>query len=408
MIKEDIIINDDQNIKEQLYMLYLEIKGELSNKNIEIDKDQFDDYISNVEVTTLINYIKELVGILFNQKFPEITKKDINSSQNELLQLENYIQKLEQDIRYYAQRDFQQIIQKNSLEMKIEAYMEIENEYEELKEKVKYEAGKFLNNDRKDNEIIILRQENGILKKEIKKNEEMNKKNELIIKESENIIINLKKEISILDEKISKLESNKKSNTNNSSINININNNGSNSSKWIIKHELAENQNSGLFKKNNNLNKTNKLENFKNLNGLYNIKKHTRNKLVNTIDNSRAFTNTYNKLVNNLNRKGNNTPNKNENNFYSKKNNSISVDNCPKPKLDNTKYNKKTTYKSNNKNNCYNKVIGIIQNSKFPLSSKKQLSKKNNNNFTLNRKYFNKNCVNHSSLSIRGNSREYY
>ena len=34
MIKEDIIINDDQNIKEQLYMLYLEIKGELSNKNI--------------------------------------------------------------------------------------------------------------------------------------------------------------------------------------------------------------------------------------------------------------------------------------------------------------------------------------------------------------------------------------
>ena len=48
-------------------------------------------------------------------------------------------------------------IQKNSLEMRIRGYKEIEEEYEEIKEKVKYEEGKFLNNDRKDKEIILLR-----------------------------------------------------------------------------------------------------------------------------------------------------------------------------------------------------------------------------------------------------------
>ena len=53
--------------------------------------------------------------------------------------------------------------------MKLNAYMCLEEEYEELKEKVKYEGGKFLDNERKDNEIFILRAENSSLKKEIVK-----------------------------------------------------------------------------------------------------------------------------------------------------------------------------------------------------------------------------------------------
>ena len=62
--------------------------------------------------------------------------------------------------------------------MKLNAYMALEEEYEELKEKVKYEGGKFLDNDRKDNEIIILRRENSSLKKEIIKFEGKIKNNE--------------------------------------------------------------------------------------------------------------------------------------------------------------------------------------------------------------------------------------
>ena len=52
--------------------------------------------------------------------------------------------------------------------MKLNAYMGLEEEYEELKEKVKYDGGKFLDNERKENEIIILRKENSSLKKENK------------------------------------------------------------------------------------------------------------------------------------------------------------------------------------------------------------------------------------------------
>ena len=33
------------NIKEELYILFLEIKGELNNRCIEIDKEQFDEKI---------------------------------------------------------------------------------------------------------------------------------------------------------------------------------------------------------------------------------------------------------------------------------------------------------------------------------------------------------------------------
>jgi hypothetical protein len=51
----------------------------------------------------------------------------------------------------------------------------MEEEYEELKEKLKYEGGKFLDNDRKDNEIMILRNENSKIKKEIVKLENRKK-----------------------------------------------------------------------------------------------------------------------------------------------------------------------------------------------------------------------------------------
>ena len=41
-----------------------------------------------------------------------------------------------------------------------------------MKTKYKYEDGKFLENDRKDNEILILRAENSNLKAQIEKNED--------------------------------------------------------------------------------------------------------------------------------------------------------------------------------------------------------------------------------------------
>ena len=57
----------------------------------------------------------------------------------------------------------------------------MEEEFEEMKEKLKYENGKFLHNEKKENEILILRAENSNLKKIIDKNERTLEEKELII-----------------------------------------------------------------------------------------------------------------------------------------------------------------------------------------------------------------------------------
>ena len=179
MSEENSQIFSNLDFKEQLYVFYLEIKGELTKKNIEIEKSKLQEIANSTNPSTILNYIRELFYMIINIKLPpEIEKQEINNKtnnqSNDLNQLENHIRKLEYDIRILLQREFQNKIKRDTLEMKLNAYMEMENEFEELKEKVKYEGGKFLNNERKDNEIIILRQENSILKKEIKKYKENN------------------------------------------------------------------------------------------------------------------------------------------------------------------------------------------------------------------------------------------
>ena len=450
MTQEDADNIHDLEIKEQLYLLFLEMKEELTKKNIEIDKDQLDELVETTKIDTIINYIREMVYILINTKFP--SSKDepkIGGNLNkdtELSQMENHIRKLEYDIRYLLQKEFQNKIKRDALEMKINAYMEMENEFEELKEKVKYEGGKFLNNERKDNEIIILRQENCILKKEIEKHEINNKKYETKIKSDQEAITDLKNQLTNLNQKVSKLEllnsqkeSTNQPNTNNSSINININNNGNSSSKWIIKQE---NQDLNNFNNNNNSTsfsnfglKKRKVNNFtknntkyssncvssSDINGNLNIgTRYTRyeqgrgtngfqtknRKLngMNTIDNNNAFTATYSKILNNLCVKENKSPKKRDNKSK-KKNNSISMymEEYDKSVLEN-KYisNKGKKYNSNRKNNNgYNMIIGLIPNSRFPLSGKHQIVK-NNNAHSLPKKYLqrDKNSASYSSLII--------
>jgi len=270
----------DFEIKEDLYMLYLELKETLTSKNISLSKDQLSEAINTTSVNIIIEYIREMINILINIKFPKKEEIIINRTKDEkdreISQMENQIRKLEYDIKFLLQKEFQNKIKRDTLEMKVNSYMEMENEFEELKEKVKYQGGEFLNNERKDNEIIILRQENGILKKEIEKHEINNKKYESKIKSEQETIQDLTNQISLLNKKVSKLElltSQKENsiqpNTNNSSsINININNNGNSSSKWIIKQENQDHHNNN---NNNNYNSNNP-----NLNSFTNYKIKTR------------------------------------------------------------------------------------------------------------------------------------
>ena len=440
MVDEESENFSQLDLKEQLYIFFLELKRELTKKNIEIDKEQLEDIITSTKSTTILNYIRELVYMLINLKFPkeeeETSKNKKINKDEELAQLESQIRKLEFDIRYFLEREFQHKIKRDTLEMKLNAYMEMESEFEELKDKVKYEGGKFLNNERKDNEIIILRQENSILKKEIEKYKENNKLYESKIKSEEEIIQDLKNQITNLNKKISTLEKENvnQPKTNNSSINININNNGNSSSKWIIKQENQEysNYNNNLNGINNNISsgsnfalKKRRINNFtknyrKNSNnnnsnlvgtkmGRYdgsrgysglqskNIKSHTRS--INTIDNNNAFTSTYSKILNSLCAK-NKTPNKKDSKTINKKSNTICVEDYDKTMIEN-KYasNKNKKFKSNRKNISYNKIIGLIPNSRFPLSSKHQTK---NSTPSLPKKFLqrDRSSVSHSALII--------
>ena len=110
MTQEDADNIHDLEIKEQLYLLFLEMKEELTKKNIEIDKDQLDELAETTKIDTIINYIREMVYILINTKFPSKDEAKTVSNLNkdtELSQLENHIRKLEYDIRYLLQKEFQ-------------------------------------------------------------------------------------------------------------------------------------------------------------------------------------------------------------------------------------------------------------------------------------------------------------
>ena len=450
----------DLEIKEELYMLYLELKEEITSKNISLSKDQITEAVNTTSVNIIIEYIREMVYILINTKFPKNLennhKRTKEEKERDIFQMENQIRKLEYDIKYLIQKEFQNKIKRDTLEMKLNAYMEMENEFEELKEKVKYQGGEFLNNERKDNEIIILRQENGILKKEIEKHEMNNKKYESKIKSEQETIQELTKQISLLNKKVSKLElvtSQKENNipqnnNNSSSINININNNGNSSSKWIIKQEnqdLHNNINNNNYNSNNpNLNsftnykvKTRKINNFTKNNAKYSVSNSNNNNLnmgkrysrfgggntgfqtknhknagMSTIDNNNAFTNTYNKIFNNLKDikdiKDIESPNKKMNKSKKiKKNNSISmyIEEYDKSVMEN-KYiaNKGKRYNSTKKNNNneYNKIIGFAPNSRYPLSGKHQ-NNKNNNTHSVPKKNLqkDKNSASYSSLILK-------
>ena len=444
------------NIKEELYILFLEIKGELNNRCIEIDKEQFDEKVSNFKTKTLINYLKEIVYTLLNNKFQIKTKEKIEIENNnnipdintQIYELENEIIKYQADIRNLIQKQFQYKIQKDAMETKLNSYKEMEKDYNLLKEKVKYEEGRFLNNDRKDNEILILREENSNLKKEILKNEKNSKNYETLIESEKKRIKELKTQLSQLNKKLILLESNQLilNNTNNnySTIHNNtISTKGRTSSRWSktkdrerdreeilisnISHLTSNNTNLSVKKKKIINTKYSKLEmraignsnertlsrgNSTNLIKL-NSKKKRSNQGITTIDNNSKISETYNKIFNSLLsvKSNNNLTTKKTIVAKSHKKNSASMlidNNYEKPEEKrNSKrsLSKKIQHIKNNtgtKHKIYNKLMNGIPNSKIPLTSKNNINKNLIPN--LPQKYFAKNK---SLINIKRQNKEY-
>ena len=263
--------------KELLYNLFYEIKSEILNSKIEIEEDEYQENINSTTIPQLVNYIHDSIQILLKKKIEdskeeqkELDKKfylesniisDIKINEDIISQYENIIKNLEAKQRNLTKINFQQKLQIDAMENKIEEYMELEDEFEEMKTKLKYEDGRFLNNDRKDNEIIIIRGENSILKNEINKLEEHIKNIENEKNEKDTKINELNKQLEQLRNKIDEKQSEANSPP---SININISNVNSNDN--INNHNNNETDGGGSRGGNSNIKKNNYNRNNSNIN----------------------------------------------------------------------------------------------------------------------------------------------
>ena len=216
--------NSEHKTKELLYNLYYEIKSEILGSKIEIDEDEYQENINKISIPKLITYIHDSIQILITSKI-ELTKtqqrledEKFFSKNNKILNLEqnpisisekkgyeNIIRKLEEKERYLTKIQFQDKLQKEAMENKINEYMDMEDEFEEMKTKLKYEDGRFLNNDRKDNEIIIIRSENSKLKNTVDELENEINKLKNTISEQTKKIDSLNKEIEKLNNRNSEM-----------------------------------------------------------------------------------------------------------------------------------------------------------------------------------------------------------
>ena len=202
--KEENIINnkkDISQIKEKVYNTINNIKAYIY-KNIENSLPK----IVNDYFYQIINYFEIIINSL---------NYTINSkNENEKLQ-----RKDEHTIRNLYGKLFHEKLINEILENKICVLTKKEKEYELLKQKtgVIFDNGKIICNDRKENEIIILRTENSLLKSTIRNNEDL-------LQEKNNIINNLKNDVLLYRTEIEDLRKIKNGEYSSfSNINININ-----------------------------------------------------------------------------------------------------------------------------------------------------------------------------------------
>ena len=160
--------NSEHKNKELLYNLFYEIKSEILGSKIEIEEEEYQENIKKISIPKLITYIHDSIQILISSKI-ELSKNQqkledekmfqknnkLSKSEHSSIQIserqnyENIIKKLEEKERFLSKIRFQDKLQKEAMENKINEYMDMEDEFEEMKTKLKYEDGRFLNNDRK-------------------------------------------------------------------------------------------------------------------------------------------------------------------------------------------------------------------------------------------------------------------
>ena len=368
------------DVKSQLYSYYIDLLNEItsisSSDSISLPNPDF----GSLTLSDLIFQIKESTGMLINEKISQITS--LNKGNKNYFQLENYIKKIENDLKYYIRQYYEYKIQNDALEEKVRIYGLMQEEFEELKDKVKFEGGRFLNNERKENEIIILRQENTILKKEISKFEKLQKLNETLKKDYIIKINYLQKEIEQLKKKLIEYQESS------------LNNKNNNKTNRIYKNENNDNPQSNN-NPNNTTKKFNKLSkaliNINNINNNENTLSKWFSKLeidgINNIITNRAKKSiglNYKKNLKNLIQKQTIFTNKRPSNYNIIKNLYMNSNNSIKYNY-NINSSSMSTLNTNNVFTCnYNKIISSINHKNVRHSLKKKSGSKKNKHIRKN------------------------
>ena len=196
-------------------------KLNIQETNISKILNELNNSINNLQ-KLLIKNIDININVEINNNFVEIREfleTLVNIINSNIIQNESLQRKNEQNIRILYGKYFNQKLINEVLENKILLLNKKEKEYELLKQKTGAIIcnGQIICNERKDNEIIILRTENSLLKSAIKNNEDLLKEKNEKINSLNNDIILYKNQIAELDK-----EKNEKYSTfSNISININ-------------------------------------------------------------------------------------------------------------------------------------------------------------------------------------------
>ena len=151
--------------KEDLYSLFYELLSEVKGQKIELDEEEYEENVRSTPINQITKYIRETIRMLLKKFTKEQQSTPIEVTKSDISQYESLLRAREENERKFIKTIFQYKLHREALESRIEDYMEMEDDYEEMKTKLKYEDGKFLDNDRKDNEIVIIRSENTNLKK---------------------------------------------------------------------------------------------------------------------------------------------------------------------------------------------------------------------------------------------------
>ena len=169
-------------------------KIENQEENLEFYRDIYEEIAKNIKYLNNNEQIKIDSSLIKNFQTLKINLQNIieliinTKLEKEILQYKQIILNLEQGKKYLIQQNFLKKTKIDMLENEICAYMEMEEEFEEMKIKFKYDDGEFLKNEKKENEILILRAENSNLKISIKNNEKIKEDYEEKILELQNKI----------------------------------------------------------------------------------------------------------------------------------------------------------------------------------------------------------------------------